>query len=98
MANGNLNFVRVLLGQSIVRLRWLLRFAEPVLHESRRKLRLRATLRTYHIAVVGATGAVGTELIRVLERRGFPVATLRAIGSERSRGKTVSFCQQTIPV
>ena len=59
---------------------------------------MRETLRTYHIAVVGATGAVGTELMRVLERRAFPVATLRAIGSERSRGKTVSFSEQTIAV
>ena len=37
----------------------------------------------YHIAVVGATGAAGTELLRVLERRNFPVASLRAIGSAR---------------
>jgi aspartate-semialdehyde dehydrogenase len=56
------------------------------------------TLKTYHIAVVGATGAVGTELMRVLERRGFPVARLRAIGSPRSAGKTVLFCEQKVPV
>jgi aspartate-semialdehyde dehydrogenase len=55
-------------------------------------------LKTYHIAVVGATGAVGTELMRVLERRGFPVAGLRAIGSPRSTGKKISFSQETIPV
>ena len=36
--------------------------------------------------------------MRVLERRTFPVASLRAIGSERSRGKTVSFSDQNIPV
>jgi aspartate-semialdehyde dehydrogenase len=47
--------------------------------------------RSYHIAVVGATGAVGAELLRVLERRGFPVESLRALCSERSAGTTVSF-------
>ena len=52
----------------------------------------------YHIAVVGATGAAGTELLRVLERRSFPVASLRPIGSERSVGKSVPFCGDSIPV
>ena len=51
----------------------------------------------YHIAVVGATGAAGTELLRVLERRSFPVASLRPIGS-RSVGKSVQFCGDSIPV
>src|SRR5256885_15616083 len=52
----------------------------------------------YHIAVVGATGAAGTELLRVLERRSFPVASLRPIGSARSVGKCVQFCGESIPV
>src|SRR4026207_2397909 len=52
----------------------------------------------YHIAVVGATGAAGTELLRVLERRSFPVATLRPIGSARSVGKFVQFCGDSVPV
>src|SRR5437667_3067901 len=52
----------------------------------------------YHIAVVGATGAAGQELLRVLERRSFPVASLRAIGSARSAGKSVRFRDQSIPV
>ncbi|HEY2680053.1 MAG TPA: aspartate-semialdehyde dehydrogenase [Candidatus Udaeobacter sp.] len=52
----------------------------------------------YHIAVVGATGAAGTELLRVLERRNFPVATLRPIGSARSIGKSVQFCADSIPI
>src|SRR6476659_4108606 len=47
--------------------------------------------KSYHIAVVGATGAVGVELLRVLERREFPVKTLRALASARSSGKSVSF-------
>ena len=52
----------------------------------------------YHIAVVGATGAAGTELLRVLERRNFPVASLRAIGSARSAGKSVPFRGESVPV
>jgi aspartate-semialdehyde dehydrogenase len=55
-------------------------------------------MRDYHIAVVGATGAAGTELLRVLERRNFPVANLRAIGSERSAGKSIRFREESIPV
>jgi aspartate-semialdehyde dehydrogenase len=52
----------------------------------------------YHIAIVGATGAAGSELLRVLERRNFPVATLRPIGSARSVGKPVRFCGESIAV
>ncbi len=55
-------------------------------------------MKGYHIAVVGATGAVGQELLRVLERRNFPVATLRPIGSARSTGKSVRFRDDQIPV
>src|SRR5438552_9213768 len=52
----------------------------------------------YHIAVVGATGAAGTELLHVLERRSFPVTSLRPIGSARSVGKSVQFCGDSILV
>jgi len=52
--------------------------------------------KSYHIAVVGATGAVGAELLRVLERRGFPVERLRPLCSGRSAGKTVSFQDEQI--
>ncbi len=44
-----------------------------------------------HVAVVGATGAVGIEMIKVLERRGFPVGKLTLLASARSAGKTLSF-------
>ena len=54
--------------------------------------------KSYHIAIVGATGAVGTELLRVLERRNFPVAALRPISSARSTGKSVCFHDALIPV
>jgi len=52
----------------------------------------------YHIAVVGATGAVGAELLRVLERRNFPVSNLRALASGRSAGKKVQFRNKPIMV
>jgi aspartate-semialdehyde dehydrogenase len=55
-------------------------------------------MKGYHIAIVGATGAVGQELLRVLERRSFPVASLRPIGSSRSAGKSVRFRDESIPV
>jgi len=47
--------------------------------------------KTYDVAVVGATGAVGETMIRVLEERNFPVGTLYALASERSEGKLVQF-------
>jgi len=55
-------------------------------------------MKGYHIAVVGATGAVGQELLRALERRSFPVASLRPLASTRSVGNSVRFCDQSIPV
>lgn len=52
----------------------------------------------YHVAVVGATGAVGIELLRVMERRDFPVGDLRLLASPRSVGKTLEFRGQEFPV
>jgi aspartate-semialdehyde dehydrogenase len=49
------------------------------------------TKKSYHVAIVGATGAVGEELLRVLERRAFPVESLLPLCSGRSAGKSVSF-------
>jgi len=48
-------------------------------------------MRPQNIAVVGATGAVGVEILRVLERRNFPVASLKLLASKRSVGKTLEF-------
>lgn len=45
----------------------------------------------YCVAVVGATGAVGSEMIAILEEREFPISKLVPLASERSLGKTVSF-------
>ena len=44
------------------------------------------------IAIVGASGAVGQELLAVLEQRQFPVSELRLFGSERSAGTQYTFC------
>ncbi len=50
------------------------------------------------VAVVGATGLVGEEMIRVLEEHKFPVARLVPLASERSAGKTVHFNGQDVDV
>ena len=42
------------------------------------------------VAVVGATGAVGREMVAVLEERGFAVTDLRLLASKRSNGRTLS--------
>ena len=47
--------------------------------------------RNYNVAVVGATGAVGVEMIKTLEKRNFPVANLKLLASARSAGKTAEF-------
>jgi aspartate-semialdehyde dehydrogenase len=54
-----------------------------------------------HVAVVGASGAVGAQIIGLLEERDFPVATIRFLASERSAGKTVTFrgeCHPIVPL
>ena len=50
------------------------------------------------VAIVGATGAVGIELIRCLEERTFPLAELRLFASARSAGKTLRFRGRELPV
>ena len=54
--------------------------------------------KTYDVAVVGATGAVGETMMRVLEERNFPVGTLYPLASERSEGKIVQFKGKNIRV
>jgi aspartate-semialdehyde dehydrogenase len=50
------------------------------------------------VAIVGATGAVGIELMQCIERRGFPLAQLRLFASARSAGKTLTFRGRPHPV
>jgi aspartate-semialdehyde dehydrogenase len=52
----------------------------------------------YHVAVAGATGAVGNELIRILEELEFPVASLKLLASSRSLGKTLDFRGESLHV
>ena len=52
----------------------------------------------YTVAVVGATGAVGNEMVLTLEERDFPIAQLRLFASERSEGKIMEFKDAEIPV
>jgi len=46
---------------------------------------------TYRVAILGATGAVGTELMELLDRRDFPLNDLKLLASERSAGRTLPF-------
>ena len=51
-----------------------------------------------HVAIVGASGAVGVEMIRTLERRNFPVGSLRLLASKRSAGKSLNFRGETLTI
>ncbi len=52
----------------------------------------------FTVAVAGATGAVGVEMVKALEDRHFPVKSLKLLASARSAGKPVSFCGETLRV
>jgi len=52
----------------------------------------------YHVAVAGATGAVGNEMIQILEEQEFPVASLKLLASSRSAGKTLDFRGESLHV
>ncbi len=53
---------------------------------------------SYRVAVLGATGAVGTELLQLLEERNFPLADLKLLASPRSAGAKLSFKGEEVPV
>jgi len=55
-------------------------------------------MRKYSVAVVGATGVVGTEMISTLEERNFPVGEITLLASERSLGKELTFRGKEYPV
>jgi len=50
------------------------------------------------VAILGATGAVGTEFLELLESRKFPIADLKLLASPRSAGRTLSFQGESLPV
>ncbi|MBD2326984.1 aspartate-semialdehyde dehydrogenase [Alkalinema sp. FACHB-956] len=53
---------------------------------------------SYRVAILGATGAVGTELLALLEERQFPISELKLLASPRSAGVTLPFQGQNILV
>ena len=55
-------------------------------------------MKTYTVAVLGATGAVGQEMIRILQERKFPVGKLVPLASARSVGKTLQFNGQDVAI
>ena len=58
----------------------------------------RLPARPLHVAVAGATGAVGEEILTLLEKRSFPVASLRLLASSRSAGTRLRFRGEELPV
>ena len=55
-------------------------------------------MKEYTVAVLGVTGAVGQEMIHVLQERNFPVGKLIPLASARSAGKTVTFRGEEITI
>jgi len=55
-------------------------------------------MRKYKVAIAGATGAVGREMIKVLEEREFPVSELVPLASERSEGQQLEFMEEPVVV
>ena len=54
--------------------------------------------KNFHVAIVGASGAVGREMLDVFVRRNFPVLSLRLLGSTRSAGQRMEFKGETLPI
>ena len=55
-------------------------------------------MKKYNVAILGATGAVGTEFLKLIEERNFPFAELRLLASARSAGKEIEFMGKTYTV
>ena len=55
-------------------------------------------MKLYTVAVLGATGAVGQEMMKILEERDFPVGKLVPLASARSAGKTLKFKGQDVTI
>ena len=55
-------------------------------------------MKTYTVAILGATGAVGQEMIKVLQERNFPVKKLIPLASRRSAGKTLMFRGEEVTI
>ncbi|MEC5422640.1 aspartate-semialdehyde dehydrogenase [Virgibacillus sp. C22-A2] len=57
-----------------------------------------AEVKTYNVAIVGATGAVGQKILQILEDKDFPIRELKLLSSKRSAGITIPFKDKTITV
>ena len=55
-------------------------------------------MKLYTVAVLGATGAVGQEMIKILQERDFPVGKLIPLASARSAGKTLKFKGEDVTI
>jgi len=55
-------------------------------------------MKKFNVAILGATGAVGREMLKVLEERDFPIGELRLLASARSVGKIIEFKGEKIAV
>ena len=55
-------------------------------------------MKKFNVAVLGATGAVGRQMLEILEERNFPIDTLKCLASKRSAGKTIPFAGKDIMV
>ena len=55
-------------------------------------------MKTYTVAVLGATGAVGQEMIKILQERNFPIGKLVPLASARSAGKTLTFRGEEVTI
>ena len=55
-------------------------------------------MKTYTVAILGATGAVGQEMINILQERNFPVGKLVPLASARSAGKTLQFRGEDVTI
>src|SRR5690625_191223 len=52
----------------------------------------------YNVAVLGATGAVGENILKLLEEKNFPINNLKLLSSKRSAGKKINFKNKEITV
>ncbi len=55
-------------------------------------------MKQFHVAILGVTGAVGQELLQLLEERKFPIASLKLLASAKSAGSKIKFRGQTLTV
>jgi aspartate-semialdehyde dehydrogenase len=63
-----------------------------------RRLKSMTNQKEYHVAVVGATGAVGQQMLQTLEKRNFPIKKLSLLASARSAGKEVLFKGEKVAI